>query len=63
MYGTVMPFLESVKTTGATAAPGRPAHPGPAAAYTGVNDPRRTRITVGTSQLGLPRLRGPRAGT
>jgi predicted porin len=54
VYGVVMPFLESVETKGATsAAPSdRPALL-PAAAYTGVNDPSRARMTVGTSQLGF----------
>jgi predicted porin len=54
MYGLAMPFWEQVKTTGATGSvPGdRPALL-PAAAYTGVNDPGRGRISVGTTQWGF----------
>ncbi|HEY2627586.1 MAG TPA: hypothetical protein VGI57_00590, partial [Usitatibacter sp.] len=50
MYGTALPFFDDAKTTGATsAAPAnRPSMLG-TAAYTGVNDLQRTRITVGTS--------------
>jgi predicted porin len=53
MYGTVMPFFESAKTSGATTSSAdRPAQLS-AAAYTGVNDPSRYRITAGTSQWGF----------
>lgn len=54
MYGTAFPFLESVKTTGATlAAPADRPNQVPAAAYTGANDPSRKRISVGTSAWGF----------
>lgn len=56
IYGTVFPFFDNAKTTGATspapAAADRPSQV-PASAYTGVNDPARNRITVGTSALGF----------
>src|SRR6202171_428227 len=54
MYGMGMPFLDSAETTGATA-PNPATRPSqlPASAYTGQNDLRRTRITVGTSQWGF----------
>jgi len=54
MYGTAMPFLESAETSGATAAAptNKPSQVG-TAAYTGVNDARRQRITVGTSNWGF----------
>ena len=54
MYGMGMPFFESVKTTGATgSAPADRPNQVAAAAYTGANDPQRTRITVGTSHWGF----------
>jgi predicted porin len=54
VYGVGMPFLESVRTTGATAtAPSERPALLPAAAYTGVNDPSRWRMSVGTSALGF----------
>ncbi len=55
MYGTGFPFLESVKTSGASTAPAAADRPNQnsAALYTGVNDPRRSRISVGTSALGF----------
>ena len=54
VYGLAMPFLEQVKTSGATAAvPSDRPTLVPASAYTGVNDPSRTRMTVGTTQLGF----------
>lgn len=54
MYGMAMPFLESVKTSGATApAPSDRPNQTSAAAYTGANDPQRTRMTVGTSHWGF----------
>jgi predicted porin len=56
VYGMAMPFLESVESKNATfpapAAADRPSMV-PASAYTGLNDARRNRITVGTSQLGF----------
>ena len=54
MYGTVMPFFENAKTSGATspAPTDRPAQL-PAAAYTGVNDLSRWRITAGTTNWGF----------
>jgi predicted porin len=54
VYGVAMPFLESVKATGATA--GAPADRPtmlPAASYTGFNDESRARMSVGTTALGL----------
>jgi len=53
MYGTAMPFLDDAKTTGATQAvpADRPTMIG-SSAYTGVNDAPRTRISVGTSNIG-----------
>jgi predicted porin len=54
MYGMGMPFLESVKTTGATtSAPADRPNQVAAATYTGANDPQRSRITVGTSHWGF----------
>src|SRR5262249_33834666 len=54
VYGTLLPFLDSAKTQGATGAPlvGGP-NQVPAAAYTGVNQQARGRITSGTSNLGF----------
>jgi predicted porin len=54
MYGMGMPFLDSAETTGATA-PNPTTRPSqlPASAYTGQNDLRRGRITVGTSNWGF----------
>ena len=56
MYGTVMPVLDSAETTGATpTAPPAASRPSQlsAAQYTGLNDVRRTRMTVGTTHLGF----------
>jgi predicted porin len=54
VYGLGMPFLESVRTTGATgAAPANRPSMISAGAYTGLNDPARERISVGTSALGF----------
>src|SRR5450432_1891885 len=54
MYGMGMPFLESDATTGATTtAPATRPSQLPASAYTGQNDLRRGRITVGTSNWGF----------
>ena len=58
MYGTVFPFFDSAETSGATpstAVPPAGERPSqiPSLAYTGVNDPRRNRITVGTSNWGF----------
>lgn len=54
IYGTAMPFLDYAKTTGATqGVPSDRPNQVPASAYTGVNDPGRSRITVGTSALGF----------
>ena len=55
IYGMAMPFLESVESTDASPLPpaaDRPSMLAPGA-YSGVNDPRRARITVGTSHLGF----------
>ena len=56
IYGTIIPFFENVKTTGATsAAPPAAERPSQlsAAAYTGLNDARRNRLSAGTSALGF----------
>jgi predicted porin len=54
VYGTVMPFLDDARTSGATqGAPSERPSQVSAAAYTGVNDPARGRITVGTTNLGF----------
>src|SRR5258705_4984912 len=56
MYGTVFPVLDWADTTGATApAPAASSRPSQlsASAYTGANDLRRARITVGTTNWGF----------
>ena len=54
MYGTVFPVIDSAETSGATSpAPANRPSQLPASAYTGLNDQRRTRITVGTSNWGF----------
>jgi len=56
MYGVLMPFVDNAKTSGATAtAPAAADRPNqmPAALYTGLNDPNRWRMTVGTSHFGF----------
>jgi predicted porin len=54
MYGMGMPFVDSAETTGATTtAPATRPSQLPASAYTGQNDPRRSRVTVGTSNWGF----------
>jgi predicted porin len=54
IYGTVMPFLDNAKTTGATqGVPTDRPNQVPASAYTGVNDASRYRITVGTTNIGF----------
>src|SRR4051794_16739118 len=54
MYGTVFPIFDSAETKNATlGAPADRPSQIPASAYTGANDPRRTRITVGTSAWGF----------
>lgn len=56
MYGLAFPFLDSAQTKNATTpAPSAADRPSmlSAAAYTGVNDLRRWRITVGTSAWGF----------
>ncbi len=54
MYGTVFPFLDSAETTGATSpAPSSRPTQVPASSYTGVNDLKRNRITVGTTGWGF----------
>jgi predicted porin len=56
MYGMAFPFLDSAETKNATApAPAATDRPSmvPATAYTGANDPRRQRLTVGTSNWGF----------
>jgi predicted porin len=54
VYGVAMPFLENVKTRGATpASPAERPTLVPASAYTGVNDAARWRMSSGTSALGM----------
>jgi predicted porin len=55
MYGSVMPVIESVQTTGASAAPAAADRPNQVAAatYTALNEARRNRITVGSSNWGF----------
>jgi predicted porin len=54
VYGVAMPFLENVKTTGATTgAPADRPTMVPAASYTGANDASRWRMSSGTSALGF----------
>ena len=54
MYGTLMPVLDSAETTGATSpAPASRPSQMAASAYTGANDTRRNRITVGTTAWGF----------
>lgn len=57
IYGTLLPFLDSASTTGATPAGLSPAAGGAsqvaASAYTGLDLPARRRITSGTSNLGF----------
>jgi predicted porin len=56
MYGMAMPFVDSSETKNATTpAPATADRPNqlPATAYTGANDPRRVRMTVGTSHWGF----------
>jgi len=54
MYGMGMPFVDSAETTGATAtAPATRPSQLPASAFTGQNDQRRSRVTVGTSNWGF----------
>ncbi|HUP29282.1 MAG TPA: porin, partial [Usitatibacter sp.] len=54
VYGVVMPFVDQAKTSGATlGAPSDRPTLVPATAYTGSNAASRTRITVGTTQLGF----------
>jgi len=54
VYGMAMPFLEQAKSENATTgAPADRPNMVPASAYTGLNDSPRSRITVGTSHLGV----------
>jgi predicted porin len=56
MYGTVFPVFDNAETSGATqTAPAAASRPSqlPATAYTGANDLRRNRITVGTTNWGF----------
>jgi len=54
MYGTAVPFIDSAETTGATTTvPANKPNQLGAAAYTGVNDARRQRISVGTTNWGF----------
>ncbi len=57
IYGTVSPFFDSLRASGATAPGLSPASGGatqvPAEAYTGTSIPPRFRLTSGTSNLGF----------
>jgi predicted porin len=54
IYGTLIPFFENVETSGATtSAPVGGASQVPGAAYTGINDSARNRLTVGTTNIGF----------
>jgi predicted porin len=55
MYGTVFPVFDSAETKNATTPAPTTDRPSqlPASAYTGANDLRRTRITVGTTNWGF----------
>src|SRR2546423_6943834 len=56
MYGTVFPVFDiAAQTKNASTAPAAGDRPTmvPAAAYTAANDPKRTRITVGTTAWGF----------
>lgn len=54
LYGTLLPFFDNFKTSGATAgAPAGGASQVSAASYTGVNQASRNRLTSGTSNFGL----------
>ncbi|HTN54246.1 MAG TPA: porin [Anaeromyxobacter sp.] len=57
IYGTLLPFLDDVRTLGATPAGLSPASGGatqvPGTAYTGANLPARFRISSGTSNIGF----------
>ena len=55
MYGTVFPVLDSAETKNASVAPAAADRPTQVAAgaYTAANDPRRARITVGTTNWGF----------
>ena len=54
VYGMGMPFLDEAETTGATTgAPSDKPSMVKASDYTGATDPKRTRMTVGTSHLGF----------
>jgi predicted porin len=54
IYGTLLPFFDNVKTEDATSpAPADRATQVPAAAFTGVNQPSRNRLTSNTSNIGF----------
>jgi predicted porin len=56
VYGTLLPFLDVPKTTGATTLPvtnGPNQVPNSATGYTGLNQEARGRLTSGTSNLGF----------
>ncbi len=54
VYGTVVPHLELIETAGATPLASRAgATQVPDAAFTGINEPPRLRLTQGTSHLGF----------
>jgi len=54
IYGLLMPHLEAIQTRGATSLAARdPATQVPDAAFTGLDEPTRGRMTQGTSHLGF----------
>lgn len=54
MYGNAIPFLDNAKESNATTpAPSNRPSMVPASAYTGANQPSRSRMTVGTSSWGF----------
>ncbi len=54
LYGTLVPHLELIATAGATSLSGRGgATQVPNAAFTGIDEPGRLRMTPGTSHLGV----------
>ncbi|HWJ07322.1 MAG TPA: porin [Steroidobacteraceae bacterium] len=54
VYGTILPFLETIEIDDATsAAPTNRPNQVAGAAYTGIGHPSRTRITSGTSNVGV----------
>jgi predicted porin len=53
IYGTLIPFFDNARTSGASAAGSTGSTMVPAAAFTGVNASSRNRLTSGTSNIGF----------